>query len=29
VPAKYNTKSELIRDIKPGSEEIDFDLTSK
>jgi hypothetical protein len=29
VPAKYNTKSELIRDVKPGSEEIDFDLKSQ
>ena len=29
VPKKYNLQSELSRDIKPGKNELDFDLTSK
>lgn len=29
VPVKYNTKSELIEDVKPGSNEINFSLHSK
>jgi hypothetical protein len=29
VPAKYNTQSTLVREIKPGVNEIDFELTSK
>jgi hypothetical protein len=29
VPAKYNVKSDLIREVKAGDNTIDFDLTSK
>jgi hypothetical protein len=29
VPAKYNVKSELVREVKPGTNEIDFALDSK
>jgi hypothetical protein len=29
IPEKYNTKSELIREVNAGSNEIDFDLKSK
>jgi hypothetical protein len=28
VPARYNEKSELEREVKPGDNEINFDLTS-
>src|SRR4051812_20659929 len=28
VPAKYNTESELRRDVKPGPNVFDFDLTT-
>jgi hypothetical protein len=29
VPARYNQESELERDVKPGDNVIDFDLTTK
>ena len=29
VPSRYNSKSELTADIKPGSNTVDFDLKSK
>ena len=29
VPARYNQQSELEREVKPGDNEINFDLTSK
>ena len=29
IPAKYNVKSELKQDVKPGKNVIDFDLQSK
>ena len=29
IPAKYNTRSELTADVKPGSNTIDFALESK
>jgi hypothetical protein len=29
IPAKYNSKSTLVREIKPGVNTIDFELTSK
>jgi hypothetical protein len=29
VPAKYNTNSTLTQEIKPGSQTINFELTSK
>jgi hypothetical protein len=29
VPAKYNTKSELVAEIKPGANTADFELKSK
>ncbi len=29
IPAKYNTESELSADVKAGSNEFNFDLTSK
>jgi hypothetical protein len=29
IPTKYNTKSEISREIKPGTNRFDFDLTSK
>jgi len=29
VPAKYNVKSELVKEVKSGSNEINFDLDSK
>jgi hypothetical protein len=29
VPARYNEKSELVRDIRPGKNVLDFDLESK
>ncbi len=29
IPAKYNVKSELTRDVAKGENSIDFDLTSK
>jgi hypothetical protein len=29
VPSRYNSKSELVADIKPGENTQDFDLTSK
>ncbi|MEX0793841.1 MAG: hypothetical protein WD045_11945 [Pirellulaceae bacterium] len=29
VPAKYNTKSELVREIVAGENELDFDLTAR
>ncbi len=28
VPARYNEKSELEREVKPGDNEINFDLTT-
>lgn len=28
IPAKYNTKTELVEEVKPTSQTIDFDLTS-
>jgi hypothetical protein len=28
VPAKYNVKTELVRDVKSGRNTIDFDLVS-
>ena len=29
IPQRYNTKSEISREIKPGKNQLDFDLTSK
>ncbi|WP_437193578.1 carboxypeptidase-like regulatory domain-containing protein [Planctomicrobium sp. SH527] len=29
IPAKYNTKSELVKEVKAGSNVIDLELTSK
>lgn len=29
IPARYNTKSELVREVKPGKNVIDLELTSK
>ena len=29
IPKRYNTKSEISREVKPGNNQFDFDLTSK